>query len=187
MQNTIQKRPTLFMACGLIFCIIATVCLYTKPLWANVTASQLCTAMVGKSYAVTQGYLNYSKDNATKDDFHAGIDYGVPQGTLVRTVVSGKLVAVDPTIGSIGIDDGNGVTFYLHMRNLKLKNTDIGKSYAFGTPIGEVSNQGTSKVHLHIEVRRKTLTYPNPTQPVGEGSVGSTASLTYNPLTYFGN
>jgi murein DD-endopeptidase MepM/ murein hydrolase activator NlpD len=164
--------------------ILTMIC---PQLWANVTYSQLCTAMVGKSYTMTQGYLVYNKDNPTPDDLHAGIDYAVPQGILVRTIVGGTLVNVDPSIGSIGIDDGKGVTFYLHMSGLKLKNTDIGKFYQFGTPIGYVSSIGvpSKKVHLHVEVRERNKTYPNPTQPVGGGTLGSTASNTYDPLSYF--
>jgi murein DD-endopeptidase MepM/ murein hydrolase activator NlpD len=156
-------------------------------LWATVTSGQLCTAMVGKSYPVTQGYLSYCTCNNTPKNIHAGIDYGVPQGIVVRSVVGGKLVSIDPSIGSVGIDDGVGVTFYLHMRNIKLKNADIGKFFQFGTPIGEVSNVGAKGVHLHVEVRRRTKTYPNPTQPVGSGTQGTVADNTYNPLSYFGN
>jgi murein DD-endopeptidase MepM/ murein hydrolase activator NlpD len=157
------------------FVIILT--LICPQLWATVTASQLCTAMVGKSYPVTQGYLKYCTCNLTKDKLHAGIDYGAPDGATVRTILSGTVINVNATIGSVAVYDGYNTAFYLHMKGIKVSK---GAKIQFGTPIGQVSNVNTKNVHLHIEVRRGYQM-----NPVGEATSGSTASNTYDPLAYF--
>lgn len=180
MHQTIQKRSGLFAVCGLVACILTTVCLYAKPLWANVTASQLCTAMVGKSYTMTQGYLNPDPINESPDRKHAGIDYGAPSGTTVRTVIGGKVVRVNPDYGLVGVYDQkkNATIFYLHMRNLKVAE---GQIIEFGTPIGTVSNVHASSVHLHIEIRPGLQL-----KAVSRESLpADTTKLTLNPLTYF--
>jgi len=181
MYQTIRKHLGLIAGCGFLLCVIAVVGLCAKPLLAAVTASQLCTAMVGKSYAVTQGYLNWDQGNPTKDDRHAGIDYAVPKGTLVRTIIGGEVTFVGGLSGSVGVYDvkRNATVFYLHMENIKVAK---GAKIEFGTPIGTVSNVSPQKmgVHLHMEVRTGRQT-----SAVGEVSGTPTSSLTYNPLIFF--
>jgi murein DD-endopeptidase MepM/ murein hydrolase activator NlpD len=144
---------------------------------ADTTHSQLSKAMMGASYSVTQPYLAFNAFNPTPDHRHAGIDYGAPEGRPVRAILGGVVTNVNTSIGSVGIFDGKATVFYLHMKNIRVQKNAV---IQFGTPIGSVSKVGTGATHLHIEVRRGYQTHP-----VGPSSPGSTASLTFNPLSYF--
>lgn len=177
------RKLTAFMTSPWMVACVIILAILCPHVWATVTASQLCTAMVGKSYPVTQGYLAYCTCNATKDKLHAGIDYGVPAGTNVRAVIGGTVTYAGGSCGSVGVyyDDPDpnkkATVFYLHLQNIKVK---TGDKIQFGTVIGQVGNACTSKVHLHIEVRRGYAT-----SAVGEASGTPTSSLTYDPLKYF--
>ena len=155
----------------------ALLSLFCNNLFADSTYSQLSKAMMGASYPVTQKYLAYYAYNPTPDQLHAGIDYGAPEGKNVRALLGGIVTNVNTSIGSVGIYDGYGTVFYLHMKNIRVRKGDF---VYFGTSIGSVSKVGTGATHLHIEVRRSYQAYP-----VGPSSPGSTSSLTHNPLSYF--
>ncbi len=87
---------------------------------------------------------------------HGGIDIGVPSGTKVLSVLSGKVKAVgnDRIYGNyIEIEHGDfGVTKYGHLKNLpELKE---GQEIMKATVLGFSGNTGSSTgPHLHFEYR----------------------------------
>ena len=87
--------------------------------------------------------------------YHTGVDFSAPQGTPVRAVASGTVVASDAS-GSYGInvkikhDDGT-YSFYAH---LSTKTVNPGARVAAGRMIGNVGSTGNSTgPHLHFEIR----------------------------------
>lgn len=178
MNRLTKKCPVLIATCGLIFTI--AICLYAKPLWATVTENDLSKAMFGKSYQVTQRYLNYWEKNETPDGRHAGIDYGAPRGAVVRAILGGKIVRVNKDYGLVAIYDGKATVFYLHMNGIKVVEN---QTIQFGTAIGTVGDVHANGVHLHLEVRPGLQYKAVSTESIPK----DTEKLTYNPLIYFGN
>lgn len=172
-----KKKSNTLLICVFLLGIGTALALHCSTLFANTTAAQLCQAMVGKSYTVTQPYLKFSTGNPTPDNRHAGIDYGAPVNTAVRCLLGGEVTSAGGDFGTVGIYDGNNTTFYLHLEGITVTK---GKRIQFGTVIGRVGKKGTSKAHLHIEVRRGRQSFA-----VGPTSGQATAVLTYDPLVYF--
>jgi murein DD-endopeptidase MepM/ murein hydrolase activator NlpD len=113
----------------------------------------LSARLFGRSYPVTQGYLDRSSLNPTPDGLHAGIDYGAPAGTIIRAVRSGQVLTAGNSYGTVAVFDGQNTVIYLHLRKIDVR---IAQKINEGTPIGEVGGVGApgGKAHLHIEVRR---------------------------------
>lgn len=98
-------------------------------------------------------------------DFHHGIDYAVPSGTLVRSSRPGRVAK----LGSLGvygltviIDHGGGVqSLYAHNSRLLVK---VGQYVEAGQGIAYSGNTGrTTGPHLHFEIRVNGLTVdPSP-------------------------
>ncbi len=89
--------------------------------------------------------------------YHTGVDFSAPQGTPVKAVAAGVVVASDAS-GSYGInvkikhDDGT-YSFYAH---LSAKSVFPGTKVAAGRMIGNVGSTGNSSgPHLHLEIRTK--------------------------------
>jgi murein DD-endopeptidase MepM/ murein hydrolase activator NlpD len=87
--------------------------------------------------------------------YHTGVDFSAPQGTPVKAVAAGKVVASDSS-GSFGINvkikhaDGT-YSFYAH---LSAKTVFPGATVAAGRMIGNVGSTGNSTgPHLHLEIR----------------------------------
>lgn len=87
--------------------------------------------------------------------YHTGVDFSAPQGTPVKAVAAGVVVASDSS-GSYGInvkikhDDGT-YSFYAH---LSAKSVFPGAKVAAGRMIGNVGSTGNSSgPHLHLEIR----------------------------------
>lgn len=87
--------------------------------------------------------------------YHTGVDFNAPQGTPVKAVAAGTVVASDSS-GSYGInvkirhEDGT-YSFYAH---LSAKRVFPGAKVTAGRMIGNVGSTGNSNgSHLHLEIR----------------------------------
>lgn len=97
----------------------------------------------------------FTGDNA----MHEGVDYMVPEGTLIHASAGGMVVYADthPQYGNmIEIDHGNQViTRYAHASSLLVKVGDVVRR---GREIAKVGSTGRSTGnHLHFEVRYKGI------------------------------
>ena len=87
--------------------------------------------------------------------FHAGQDFGAPEGTLIVAPAPGVVVLAEPLAvrgNAVIIDHGAGVlTGYWHMSEIKVV---AGMEVATGDVLGLVGNTGLSTgAHLHWELR----------------------------------
>lgn len=87
--------------------------------------------------------------------FHAGQDFGAPEGTLLFAPAPGIVVLAEPLSvrgNAVIIDHGGGVfTGYWHMSEMKVA---AGTEVATGDVLGLVGNTGLSTgAHLHWELR----------------------------------
>lgn len=88
-------------------------------------------------------------------NFHAGQDFGAPEGTLIFAPAPGVVVLAEPLAvrgNAVIIDHGQGVfTGYWHMSEMKVT---PGMQVATGDVLGLVGNTGLSTgAHLHWELR----------------------------------
>jgi murein DD-endopeptidase MepM/ murein hydrolase activator NlpD len=86
---------------------------------------------------------------------HAGIDYGAPVGTPLRSMGTGTVVAAGP-MGGYGVyidieyTDGT-VSRYGHLSSIS---ASVGQQVAPGDLVGHTGNTGRSTgPHLHLEIR----------------------------------
>lgn len=94
-------------------------------------------------------------DGSSDSSIHAGIDYGVPRGTPVRSSAAGRVVLSRSRIvtgNSVVIEHLPGVfTLYYHLDKLDVKE---GETVEAGRVIGTSGSTGLSTgPHLHWEVR----------------------------------
>jgi len=87
--------------------------------------------------------------------FHPGIDFAVPEGTIVFACADGKIEKAGRKRGfgkRIVINHGNGYkTIYAHLDQL---DTRVGKTVRKGQKIGTVGMTGKSLIpHLHYEIK----------------------------------
>ena len=92
-----------------------------------------------------------------KPGAHAGLDIGMPQGTPLIAVASGKVLRAIPTDSSdagIHVDlltSSGVIARYLHMSSLAVQ---AGQSVSKGQLLGASGNTGLSiGPHLHFEIR----------------------------------
>ena len=88
-------------------------------------------------------------------NFHAGQDFGAPEGTLIFAPAPGVVVLAEPLAvrgNAVIIDHGQGVfSGYWHMSEMKVA---PGMQVAAGDVLGLVGNTGLSTgAHLHWELR----------------------------------
>ena len=88
-------------------------------------------------------------------NFHAGQDFGAPEGALVTAPAAGVVVLAEPLVvrgNAVILDHGRGIfTGYWHLSELKVT---PGQAVAPGDVIGLVGNTGLSTgAHLHWELR----------------------------------
>jgi murein DD-endopeptidase MepM/ murein hydrolase activator NlpD len=88
-------------------------------------------------------------------NFHAGQDFGAPEGVLVTAPAAGVVVMAEPVTvrgNAVILDHGRGIfTGYWHLSEIKVA---VGQPVAAGDVLGIVGNTGLSTgAHLHWEMR----------------------------------
>ncbi len=111
---------------------------------------------IGRDYPTTSPFgTRRSYSVADIGTFHAGQDFGAPEGTLIFAPAPGVVVLAEPLAvrgNAVIIDHGGGVfTGYWHMSEMKVA---AGMEVAAGDVLGLVGNTGLSTgAHLHWELR----------------------------------
>jgi len=112
---------------------------------------QPCTGPLTTDYGVSRTYNGVPRENY----FHAGLDYGAPQGTPVVSPAAGRVVLVGevgdgfPYHGTcVTVDHGHGVTSLLmHLSATAVSHGDVVKE---GQVVGSVGATGIATgPHLH--------------------------------------
>jgi murein DD-endopeptidase MepM/ murein hydrolase activator NlpD len=88
-------------------------------------------------------------------NFHAGQDFGAPEGVLVTAPAAGTVVMAEPVTvrgNAVILDHGRGIfSGYWHLSEIKVA---VGQQVAAGDVLGIVGNTGLSTgAHLHWELR----------------------------------
>lgn len=111
---------------------------------------------IDAQYATTSGF-GTRRDYSVSDigNFHAGQDFGAPEGVLITTPASGVVVMAEPLVvrgNAVIVDHGRGVfTGYWHLSEIKVA---PGQVLGPGDVVGLVGNTGLSTgAHLHWELR----------------------------------
>lgn len=105
-------------------------------------------------YSYVSSYYGYRIHPVTgQEQFHRGVDIGVPTGTAVYAAMDGTVTAAayDSYYGNYVVveDDGGYCTKYAHMDTLSVS---AGQAVKHGDAIGTTGNTGSSTgSHLHIE------------------------------------
>lgn len=114
------------------------------------------------------------RDQSGNYDFHAGIDFPVPEGTKVHAIKAGTVEKVEKHDGGTGpgnwvlIDHGDGEkSAYLHLSKISVK---AGESVQPGTKLGRSGSTGASSPHLHFNYM------------VGVDHAGADEAQAHNPL-----
>ncbi|PRP93165.1 Glycyl-glycine endopeptidase ALE-1 precursor [Enhygromyxa salina] len=114
------------------------------------------------------------RDQSGSYDFHAGIDFPVPEGTKVRAIKAGTVEKTVEWNGQTGpgnwvlIDHGGGEkSAYLHLSKISV---DAGDTVNAGTTLGRSGSTGSSSEHLHMNYM------------LGVEHKGADESLAHNPL-----
>lgn len=94
------------------------------------------------------------RDQSGTYDFHAGVDFPVPEGTRVHAIKAGVVEKVVEWDGKPGpgnwvlLDHGDGEkSAYLHLSKTSVK---AGDSVEAGAPLGRSGSVGASSAHLHL-------------------------------------
>ena len=92
---------------------------------------------------------------ADMGNFHAGQDFGAPEGVLITAPADGVVVLAEPLTvrgNAVILDHGRGIfTGFWHMSEIRVT---VGQQVAAGDIIGVVGNTGLSTgAHLHWEMR----------------------------------
>ncbi len=118
--------------------------------------TDLSTAIFGRRFKMTAGYLFDTSYRSGYGLWHAGIDIGAPAGTSVRSLIKATVAWTDTTNAArngifVGIRDSSGrVWVYGHLQSLG--GLRAGQQINAGQVIGQVGNQQDAR-HLHLEVR----------------------------------
>lgn len=94
------------------------------------------------------------RDQSGEHDFHAGVDFPVPEGTKVRAIKAGTVEKIEADDGGTGpgnwvlVDHGGGEkSAYLHLSKISVA---AGDSVEAGTTLGRSGTTGASSPHLHF-------------------------------------
>ena len=98
------------------------------------------------------------------EEFHSGIDIGMPEGTDIKAVGSGKVITATYTASTgnyIVIEDEMGFTHhYMHLSGF---NVSAGDTVKHGDIVGQVGSTGPSTgPHLHLGIKDDTGHWLNP-------------------------
>lgn len=114
------------------------------------------------------------RDQSGTYDFHAGVDFAVPEGTKVHAIKAGKVEKTvewdgeDATGNWVLIDHGGGEkSAYLHLSKISARQ---GESVHAGEVIGRSGSSGNTTPHLHL------------TYMTGIAGNGADEALSRNPL-----
>ena len=97
----------------------------------------------------------------------AGVDIDAPhlnEGSKapVKSMTDGKVTAVNPRSGFVQITDGDGYKHeYVHL-NLSEPHVKEGQTVKAGDQIAALGNTGTTKDHVHYQVKSPTNSHVNP-------------------------
>lgn len=145
--------------------------------------TNLSTAVLGKRYTMTAGYLYDTSYRCYVDIWHTGIDFLAPAGTSVKALGSGTVAWTDTTNSSTnGVfiavnDDKDGKQWiYGHLQNLG--NFRPGSRVTSGQVIGQIGSQSKAN-HLHLEVRT------SPFKSADKKNQASVRNTTMSPLQAF--
>lgn len=114
------------------------------------------------------------RDQSGVHDFHAGVDFPVPEGTKVHAIKAGTVEKIESDDGGTGpgnwvlVDHGGGEkSAYLHLSKISVA---AGDSVEAGTTLGRSGTTGASTPHLHFNYM------------VGVDGNGADEGLARNPL-----
>jgi murein DD-endopeptidase MepM/ murein hydrolase activator NlpD len=131
------------------------------------------------------------RDQSGEYDFHAGVDFALPEGTKVRAIKAGTIEKAEEWDGEDGtgtwvlVDHGGGEkSAYLHLSKISVQQ---GESVHAGQVIGRSGSTGNTSPHLHLtymvgvdhdgadEARARNLLELLPHSPMPEPTVSFTA------------
>jgi murein DD-endopeptidase MepM/ murein hydrolase activator NlpD len=111
---------------------------------------------IDPQYSTTSAF-GTRRDYSVADigNFHAGQDFGAPEGVLVTAPAAATVVMAEPVTvrgNAVILDHGRGIfTGYWHMSEIKV---EVGQQVTAGDVLGIVGNTGLSTgAHLHWEMR----------------------------------
>jgi hypothetical protein len=149
-----------------VFVLLAACSNDADVVWPIANSSDVDADVIGSPFG--------PRDQSGTYDFHAGVDFKVPEGTKVRAIKSGtveKAIDWDGEDGSgtwVLIDHGEGEkSAYLHLSKLS---TREGAKVHAGEVIGRSGSSGNTVPHLHL------------TYMVGVEGNGADEELARNPL-----
>lgn len=94
------------------------------------------------------------RDQSGAHDFHAGVDFPVPEGTKVHAIKAGTVEKIESHDGGTGpgnwvlVDHGGGEkSAYLHLSKISVA---AGDGVEAGTTLGRSGTTGSSTPHLHL-------------------------------------
>ena len=113
--------------------------------------------------SVTDWFGTARKFNGVTQSVHQGLDYGVPQGTVITATNNGMITLAQKLFfegNCVVLDHGQGLlTIYMHLEEIKVKEGD---RVARGQEIGLSGATGRATgAHLHVAVRWQGV-YLNP-------------------------
>ena len=133
---------------------------HVVSIWSQVSAGLLWREAfqrpISLDYATTSPFgTRRTYSVADIGNFHAGQDFGAPEGALILAPAPGVVVLAEPLAvrgNAVIIDHGQGVfSGYWHMSEI---NVTPGTQVATGDVLGLVGNTGLSTgAHLHWELR----------------------------------
>jgi len=127
----------------------------------KITEADLSKRIFGKVYPVTLRYLDRFPRSTDCTGVHAGIDYGAPKETNVKSATNGKVIKIENSIGGVFVFDGINTIIYAHMTGIEVKKGD--KVILGQTILGKVGSKGIATgPHLHLEVRKGYSEFATP-------------------------
>jgi murein DD-endopeptidase MepM/ murein hydrolase activator NlpD len=133
-------------------------------LWSKISGPPQWTEAfrfpIGEGFARTSPYgSRRSYNGGPVSSFHAGTDWGAPEGTPILAPAPGVIVLAEPLFvrgGAVIIDHGAGV--YSNFWHMSRIDVEPGDEVDTGDQLGLVGTTGLSTgAHLHWEIRINTV------------------------------